>query len=331
MFQMTPSTSFSGRQLWNSTKLIRENRNVRRSHGACVVGSAAAVKRAWREYKIRPNVVYVPDTEPTVASWCLEEDLPTCVVRCSPAEINRRLLSAELCDGYAAEFPTPTAPLLEMFLGEGKPTRLASMLVLVGLRIPSNVGVLIRGAVDMGFESVLLIDCVDLFSEKVLRASGGTAFSPRIKVFEASGDAVSLLSNVATEHHLLPLLAVPSQMAEPAFEVAKRFHASNAMRRAQSNSREAPLHVGPLLVLGSEAQGLSALTGGWTIPHQYVSVPLPNSTIDSVNVGVAGSVLMHGFRPAAEKKFVELGEVQQAGEREGVAFPTVTPLVSVPQ
>ncbi|AAZ13420.1 SpoU rRNA Methylase family, putative [Trypanosoma equiperdum] len=309
--QVTPTISFSGRQLWNSTKLLRENGNVRRSHGACVVGGASAIRRVWRDYKIRPNVVYVPDTEPTVASWCLEDELPTCIVRCSPVEINRGLLSAELADGHAAEFPIPASPSVETFLGEGKPSRLASMLVLVGLRIPSNVGTLIRAAVEMGFESVLLINCLDPFGEKALRASEGTVFSPQFKIFEPGSDPVSALNSIAVEHNLLPLLALPSQKAETAFEVAKNLHKINAMRRSQEAEGDAAAshnHIGPLLILGSEAKGLRDLAGEWSVPRKFVSVPLPNSTVESLNVSVAGSILIHAFRPAAEKHFVELEE-----------------------
>lgn len=313
--QVTPNVSLSGRQLWNFSKLIRENQRVRRSHGACLVGGSAVIQRIWREYKIRPNVVYVPDTEATVPAWCLEEELPSCVVRCPPVDVNKQLLSAEWADGHAAEFPIPTHPSLEMFLGENKVGRLASMLVLVGLRIPSNVGVLIRAAVDMGYESVLLEDCVDLFNEKVLRSSGGAVFSPNIKLFQTSGTAISCLSKIALDHRLLPLLAVPAQNAESVFAAAKRFHSFNAAERHRQNTSDetAKNHVGPLLILGSESRGLESLAGEWPVPHHVVSVPLPNSAIDSINVSVAGSVLLHAFRPAAEKSFAALASLDAEG------------------
>ncbi|RNE98001.1 putative RNA methyltransferase [Trypanosoma rangeli] len=309
--QMTPEFTVSGRQLWKSTKLLRENRQLRRSLQACVVGGADAIRRVWRDYKIQPHVVYVPNTEPAVPAWCLQEELPSCVVCCSPVDVNKSLLSAERGDGYAAEFPIPTSFSLEAFLGYQKPTRLASVLVLVGLRIPSNVGVLIRAAVDMGFESVILDDCVDLFHEKVLRASGGAVFAPTVKVFEAQAASTALLNRVALEHQLLPLLAVPSQAAEPAFKVAHRLHKSNALRRHNCGSGAGSNDdsLGPMLILGSESKGLASLAGKWTVPHCMVSLQLPNSSITSINVGVAGSVLLHAFRPAAEKHYAMLSEI----------------------
>ncbi|EAN97484.1 hypothetical protein, conserved [Trypanosoma cruzi] len=308
--QMTPNFSVTGRQLWNSTKLLRESRHMRRSFGACVFGGASAIQHVWRDYRIQPHVVYVPNTEPTVPAWCLEDELPTCVVCCSPVDINKSLLSAERGDGYAAEFPTPKTHSLETFLGAHKPSRLGSVLVLVGLRIPSNVGVLIRAAVDMGFESVLLDDCVDIFHEKVLRASGGRVFSPNIKIFETHGASIPLLSSIALENQLLPLLALPSREAEPAFQVARRLHESNAARRRNRDPDAGSTddHLGPMLVLGSESKGLRGLEGEWTVPYRAVSIPLPNSFIDSINVSVAGSVLLHAFRPAAEKYIAKTTE-----------------------
>ncbi|KAH9597115.1 tRNA/rRNA methyltransferase [Trypanosoma melophagium] len=321
--QISPNISLTGRQMWNSTKLIRENRSFRQIHGACVVGGSDNIKCIWRKYKILPNVVYVPDTEPSVPSWCLEEELPTCIVRCSPVEINRKLLSAEFADGYAAEFPIPPFPTLENYLGENKFTRLSSMLVLIGLRIPSNVGLLIRAAVDMGFESVLLEDCVDLYNEKVLRASGGAVFSPKIKLFETHSASVSVLSNIAMDHKLLPLLAVPSQNAESAFTVAKRLHSLNAEEKRHEEGDGIKEHCGPMIILGSESQGLKNLVGEWDVPHHFVSIPLSNHSVGSVNVGVAGSVLLHAFRPAAEAHFAELSlkdrECLEGAKREGMA------------
>lgn len=59
------------------------------------------------------------------------------------------------------------------------------MLVLVGLRIPSNVGTLLRAAVDMQFDSVVLINTVDALHEKVLRACDGALFHPNLHIYEA--------------------------------------------------------------------------------------------------------------------------------------------------
>ncbi|CCW65965.1 unnamed protein product [Phytomonas sp. Hart1] len=325
------------RSLWNFSVVARGNKHARRSQGVCVVGGAKAIRRIWRDYRVPPNVVYVPNTEPEVPSWCLEESLPSFIVRCPPVEVKKNLLSAEYSDGYAAEFPwhpsqlSPAASLFsedhtagEDFAATGDDAAAASpydrrdarlirsMLVLVGLRIPSNVGMLLRAAVDLKYDSVLLINSVDPFQEKVVRASEGAAFSPRMQLFEMPDTAscVSLLSNVALRHHLLPLIAVPSQGVKQAFEVAKHFHVHNARQRQRVHAAltsSIPAGVlGPMLILGSESGGLRGLDDGeWGLPYQLLTLPLPNTIVDSHNVTVSGSILLNLFRPDAEAHFME--------------------------
>lgn len=374
-YTLTPTQQqLSGQQLWTGTQVLRCNKHVRHTNAACVVGGASAIRRIWRTYRIKPNVVYVPNTEPVVPSWCLEADLPSVIVRCSPVAVKRQLLSAEYSDGYAAEFPMPVNTITDAtaLLASSAPATAATqssppsppappqqqqlhdrplhdpfghhavkaMLVLVGLRIPSNVGALLRAAVEMGYDAAILVNCVDATQEKVLRASDGTALSPTLRIYETDTTeqaCVSLLSSIAAQHHLMPFLAVPSQEVEPAFEVAKRFHVynnANDLQRADvvvgttspqcgggsGLQTPAPPHLGAMVVLGSEAQGLRDLHGTWSVPYQLVTLPLPNPMVDSYNVSVAGSVLLHLFRPAAAEHFGRL--VALSGETVADLLPT---------
>ncbi|CCW62600.1 unnamed protein product [Phytomonas sp. EM1] len=353
------------RALWNSSVVARSNKHARRSQGVCVVGGAKAIRRIWRDYGIQPNVVYVPNTEPAVLPWCLEESLPSFIVRCPPVEVKKHLLSAEYSDGYAAEFPwypSQLSPAVALFAsddtaGEGftatersttasmpcdeRGTKLIrSMLVLVGLRIPSNVGMLLRAAVDLSYDSVLLVNCVDPFQEKVVRASEGAAYSPRLQLFEMADttSCVSFLNNIALQHHLLPLLAVPSQEVQQAFDVAKQFHTHNARQRQRARDGTAASStpagtIGPMLILGSESEGLRGLDNGvWTSPYQLLTLPLPNAIVDSHNVTVSGSILLNLFRPDAEAHFMECATI--TGEclaNEGEDIPLWAKSREVPQ
>ncbi|CAJ1008989.1 putative SpoU rRNA Methylase family [Leishmania naiffi] len=378
-YAVTPTQEVRGQQLWAATKALRSNKLVRKVNAACVVGGASAIQRVWRTYKIRPNVVYVPNTTSVVPAWCLEEELPTVIVRCSPVAVKRHLLSAEYSDGYAAEFPLPVNCVTEATALLAPPPKsaesetavpstsdalsslsekpsatgpqaarpldnafshhaLEAMLVLVGLRIPSNVGALLRAAADMGYDAVVLVNCADPTQEKVLRASDGTVLSPALRIYETETTeqaCVSLLSSIAVQHYLMPFLAVPSQEVEPAFEVAKRFHVYNARNKeaaASLASRGAaaghsddlsappPPKLGAMVILGSEARGLRDLNGKWSVPYQLVTLPLPNPMVDSFNVSVAGSVLMHLFRPSAASHFTRL--VALSGEAVGDLLPT---------
>ncbi|CBZ27497.1 conserved hypothetical protein [Leishmania mexicana MHOM/GT/2001/U1103] len=377
-YAVTPTQEVRGQQLWAATKVLRANKHIRKANATCVVGGASAIRRIWRTYNIRPNVVYVPNTDSRVPAWCLEEELPTVIVRCSPVAVRRHLLSAEYSDGYAAEFPLPVncvtdatallAPPPEPAQSEtavpstsdasssqsaklsatGPPAArplhdpfghhaVRAMLVLVGLRIPSNVGALLRAAADMGYDAAVLVNCADPTQEKVLRASDGTALSPTLRIYETETTeqaCVSLLSSIAAQHRLMPFLAVPSQEVEPAFEVAKRFHVYNAKNKEAATSQVSgggaaghsdalctppPKQLGAMVILGSEAQGLRDLNGRWGVPYQLVTLPLPNPMVDSFNVSVAGSVLMHLFRPSAASHFTRL--VALSGEVVGDLLP----------
>ncbi|AYU79256.1 SpoU rRNA Methylase family, putative [Leishmania donovani] len=377
-YAITPTQEVHGQQLWTATKVLRSSKHIRKANATCVVGGASAIRRIWRTYNIRPNVVYVPNTDSGVPTWCLEEELPTVIVRCSPVAVRRHLLSAEYSDGYAAEFPLPVncvtdatallAPPPEPAQSEaavpstgdtssslsaklsatGPPVArplhdpfghhaVGAMLVLVGLRIPSNVGTLLRAAADMGYDAAVLVSCADPTQEKVLRASDGTALSPTLRIYETETTeqaCVSLLSSIAAQHHLMPFLAVPSQEVESAFEVAKRFHVYNAKSKEAATSQvsggavaghsdglcAAPTkQLGAMVILGSEAQGLRGLNGRWGVPYQLVTLPLSNPMVDSFNVSVAGSVLMHLFRPSAASHFTRL--VALSGEAVGDLLP----------
>lgn len=353
--EVSSSLRLTGLELWRASRLARENKAIRRTHHVCVVGGKESIKRIWHEYHIRPNVVYVPnislpdeeeqiedDSRQAVSSapsWCwASPTLPTYIVRCSPVRIQRQLLHAERSSPYAAEFswhPSLLCPLSLAFNCTEKTSRekssITSMLVLVGLRIPSNVGMLIHAAEALGFSSIALVHCLDPFQEKVIRASEGTVFSPKLQLYEYdqtvdnSASLVSLLSNIAAQHRLCPLLAVPSQEEESAFELAKRFHTHNRRSRVRSSesiesksistalvphsqaSNAPTFPLGPMLVLGGEARGLEALgDSAWSVPFLTVTLPIPNPSVDSLNVAAAGSILMNLFRPSAESQFNDI-------------------------
>lgn len=264
---------------------------------------------------------------------------PTFIVRAPAADIRRVLLSASHSDGYAAEFPhsgvltlsdlATTEPSLSSSPGGavGATTAVHSVLVLVGVRIPSNVGTLLRAAVDLCFHHVVCVNCVDVLHEKVIRASGGAVLDSRLRVYEhrlapslntEASSVVPLLTAVAQRHALHPILAVPSQSVPSASTVAARLGfgpAAAAARVRVEENREcaveggeggggaaAPLCPhGVMLVLGAESGGLSVLAGGgnWAgVRYSVASLPLPNPFTDSYNVAVAGSTLMHLFRRA---------------------------------
>lgn len=134
-------------------------------------------------------------------------------------------------------------------------------LVLDGLQDPGNVGTLIRTAAACGFSDVFAVNCVDLFSPKVLRSAMSAHFCLNVWQFD----------NV---EQLFPLLGCQIVAADMNGENV--FSAQFAPKVA--------------VVLGNEGNGLSAYSK--THADKIVSLPMKNN-FESLNVAVAGSVIMY--------------------------------------
>lgn len=145
------------------------------------------------------------------------------------------------------------------------------LLALEGVQDPGNVGTLLRSAAAFGFDGVLLSPgCAAPFSPKTLRASMGAAGR-------------------------LPVAAVPDL---PAALTALRGRGVTCLAAALYHSRpldEAPRDCpgGLCAVIGSEGQGLSA--AAVAACDMAVRIPM-TGLVESLNAGVAGSVLLWHFR-----------------------------------
>lgn len=126
-----------------------------------------------------------------------------------------------------------------------------------GIQDPGNLGTLMRSALALGFEGALLLPgSADPYSEKVLSASKGAALSLPLK--HLTWEAL----------HALP----------------------HAKYLADLSGQTPTLLEGPLvLVLGSEGQGLSKEAKG-------TRLSILTRGVESLNVAVAGSILMHQIR-----------------------------------
>lgn len=177
----------------------------------------------------------------------------------------------ELC---ATRSPQPVLacvrppPLREQSLRRGR------YLLARGVRIPGNLGTLIRSAWGFGLDGVVIgAETVDPWNPKVVRASAG-----------------------AVCH--VPLLAVPRGAGDVG--------AGEPLNLLLADAAGRPVHDVPasrrpdwVLVVGNETAGVAPA------PHEHarrISVPMA-AGVDSLNVGVAGSILMYlltrGGAPAA--------------------------------
>lgn len=136
------------------------------------------------------------------------------------------------------------------------------LLVLDNLQDPGNVGALVRTALALGWEAVVLLgSTTDPFSPKALRAAKGATFRMPI---------VSMTpQQLATYCQGLPLIAADAQ--------------------GRVFSR-----VGPCaLILGNEGQGLSPAV--LQLDLHKVSIPLVGD-MESLNVAAAGAILLQGLK-----------------------------------
>lgn len=143
-------------------------------------------------------------------------------------------------------------------------------LVLDGLQDPGNVGTLIRTAAACGFTDVYAAGCVDIFSPKVLRSAMSAHFCLNVqstdsieKVFGILGTAEKVVADMKGE-----------------------------------NAFSATFDGNVALILGNEGNGLSRYSK--LNADRIVSLPMQNS-FESLNVAVAGSVLMYKIYELSQK------------------------------
>lgn len=134
-------------------------------------------------------------------------------------------------------------------------------LLLDGVSDPGNMGTIIRTAAARGFEDIYLLDCVDVYSPKVVRATLGGLFKVRLCEVDEC-EAIALLDNLNS---------------------AVLDFGGEDLTKAEINS---PI----LIVTGSEAHGVrdSVLAHS----KRILTLPMTNG-IESLNAAVATAVAMY--------------------------------------
>ena len=145
------------------------------------------------------------------------------------------------------------------------------ILALEGVQDPGNVGTLLRSAAAFGYDLVLLgPGCAAPFSPKTLRSSMGAA--GRLPVLHAADLPAALQSLRARG---VACLATALYNSRPLGEAGQTFP------------------QGLCVVIGSEGQGLTDAT----VAACDLAVRIPmTDRVESLNAGVAGSVLLWQFR-----------------------------------
>lgn len=145
------------------------------------------------------------------------------------------------------------------------------VLVLDTISDPTNLGTLLRSAVAFGFETVFLSNgCVDLYNDKVIRGSQGAIF----KVNVIKGDLLEFLAKIKNTHQIL---GTNVRLGEDVSKVQKRDNLA--------------------VILGNEARGMNPLAEKYVDSNLYIKM----SNTESLNVSVAGSILMYEISKNARK------------------------------
>ena len=179
--------------------------------------------------------------------------------------VAEKLAGTRSTQGVFALFETPATDPAPMLAAARR------ILALEGVQDPGNVGTLLRSAAAFGFDAVLLgPGCAAPFSPKVLRASMGAAGRLPLGVCADLPAALGALRGRG-----VACLAAALYKARPLDAVGTQFPG------------------GVCVVIGSEGQGLS--DAAIAACSAAVRIPMTDR-VESLNAGVAGSILLWHFR-----------------------------------
>lgn len=161
---------------------------------------------------------------------------------------------------------TPQGIIAEVFMKETEefsPEQSQPILILDRIQDPGNLGTIIRTASATGFNTIVLIDCVDPYSPKVVRSSsGGIFYTDIFRMTE-----VEILDYIKKKNVELLIADMGGE---------------NIFKTEIKNSNFA-------LVIGNEGQGVSK---NFKESGRAISLPM-KSQMESLNAGVSASVLMY--------------------------------------
>ena len=201
------------------------------------------------------------EKDPALADLCEQQYL-------IEPHVADKLADAATTQGVFAIFEMPQ-PGIEVLQRGGH------YLALERVQDPGNVGALVRSAAAFGFDAVVLgPGCASPWAPKTLRASMGAAGRMPVLEVPSLPDALNHMSDQG-----ITCLAAALYNSRPLSAVPGKFDG------------------GLCVVIGSEGQGLTQQA----VDACKISVRIPiTDRVESLNAGVAGSVLLWHFRGDVE-------------------------------
>lgn len=140
------------------------------------------------------------------------------------------------------------------------------VLILDGIQDPGNLGTLLRSAKAFDFNTIFLADgTCDIYNDKVIRSSQGAIF----KLNFIKGDKLEFIKKLSKTHKVY-----------------------NTNVRNGIDVRKANVSNKLALILGNEGYGVSDEINNLNLDSLYIDM----SNMESLNVGVAGSILMYEIK-----------------------------------
>jgi len=136
------------------------------------------------------------------------------------------------------------------------------VLLLDNIQDPGNLGTLLRSALAFGFETIILDNTVDIFSPKVIRSTQGALFHLNI-IFD------DILNFMSINNHIK--------------------YYGTSFNGTSLNDIQVTSKVG--VILGNEGKGVKQEI----LDSLKENITIKINNIDSLNVAVAGSIIMHHF------------------------------------
>lgn len=180
-----------------------------------------------------------------------------------PYNIPQFLVTPEIIDKISSNQNPEGVVAVCSLLKEVKPEKFNKVVYLDDISDPGNMGTLIRTALAFNYDAIILSEkCVSIYNPKVVAASKGAMFSIPI----LTGKLKDFKNGQKVIASTLSDKTIPLEKCEKLDSF--------------------------ILVLGNEAHGISQEVE--KLSDIFVKIPIEN--IDSLNVAIAGGVLMYHFK-----------------------------------
>ena len=138
------------------------------------------------------------------------------------------------------------------------------LVILDDIQDPGNLGTIIRSSVAFNIDTIVLSNnSVDLYNDKVIRASQGMIF----KINIIRKDVIPFISNIKNDYHIY----------------GTKVNGGNSLKKIEKQKKFA-------IIMGNEGKGMSSDLDNLCDEFIYIDM---NKECESLNVGVATSIILY--------------------------------------